>query len=257
MIFIFRHYDSQKRIIIYAESYLEAKEALFELNPWADRVYNILEYKMYDVDFNKYCDILNIEEEYGGYPRILSEDEFTLITEPGSNVLLDKQFKDIHNTKVLTTNYSPEMNLMGTTEYINKLKENTDIKESVKRQIAKMQNIIGDIWKLAYYPKTKYLNNIKLKDTYYIYGLGRQQIIDLFNKQKNKSEYSSNYLNIEPIIKPNLNNVIGFNSVSYSDNDIKEYNMLIDFMKRYNIKKFPFDTQVEDLKQLELEKAGN
>ena len=45
MIFIFRHYDSQKRIIIYAESYLEAKEALFEFNPWADKTYNILEYK--------------------------------------------------------------------------------------------------------------------------------------------------------------------------------------------------------------------
>ena len=73
MIFIFRHYDSQKRIIIYAESYLEAKEALFEFNPYADKTYNILEYKKYEVDkhglyFLSKSDIeFEIEEQLKGY----------------------------------------------------------------------------------------------------------------------------------------------------------------------------------------------
>ena len=62
---------SQKRIIIYAESYLEAKEALFEFNPWADKTYNILEYKKYEVDKLKYGEILNLDIEMLSYPRIL------------------------------------------------------------------------------------------------------------------------------------------------------------------------------------------
>ena len=38
--------------------------------------------------------------------------------------------------------------------------------------------------------------------------------------------------------------------------DIDEYNMLVNYMKKYNIKKFPFDTQEQDIILLK-EKAGN
>ena len=42
----------------------------------------------------------------------------------------------------------------------------------------------------------------------------------------------------------------------FSQKDVDEYNMLVNYMKKYNIKKFPFDTQEQDIILLK-EKAGN
>ena len=135
MIFIFRHYDSQKRIIIYAESYLEAKEALFEFNPYADKTYNILEYKKYEVDKLKYGEILNLDIEMLSYPRILSEKEFETICSSPEHIINDKAFNDIHNTKVLTKSFAGEDTaLMSTSEFVNALKENADHKQVIKKQ---------------------------------------------------------------------------------------------------------------------------
>ena len=254
MIFIFRQYDSQTRIIIYAESYLEAKEALFEFNPWADKTYNILEYKMYEVDKEKYADIIGIDKDMISYPRIISENEFFLIRSSSDHVLLDEQFKNLHNTKVLTKGYSGDTSLMSTSEFVNALKENADIKDSVKRQIKKMLSIVGDIWKLTYTPYRYTDINGVIKDTASIYGLGRRQILEMYNNQQHKQGYGK--LTIEPIIQPQYKEVYELENNDFSPKDIDEYNMLVNCMKKYNIKKFPFDTQEQDMILLK-EKAGN
>ena len=254
MIFIFRQYDSQTRIIIYAESYLEAKEALFEFNPWADKTYNILEYKMYEVDKEKYADIIGIDKDMISYPRIISENEFFLIRSSSDHVLLDEQFKNLHNTKVLTKGYAGDTSLMSTSEFVNALKENADIKDSVKRQIKKMLSIVGDIWKLTYTPYRYTDINGVIKDTASIYGLGRRQILEMYNNQQHKQGYGK--LTIEPIIQPQYKEVYELENNDFSPKDIDEYNTLVTCMKKYNIKKFPFDTQEQDMILLK-EKAGN
>ena len=254
MIFIFRHYDSQKRIIIYAESYLEAKEALFEFNPWADKTYNILEYKMYEVDKEKYADIIGIDKDMISYPRIISENEFFLIRSSSNHVLLDEQFKNLHNTKVLTKGYAGDTSLMSTSEFVNALKENADMKDSVKRQIKKMLAIVGDVWKLTY-TSYRYTDvNGVIKDTASIYGLSRRQILEMYNNQQHKQGYGK--LTIEPIIQPQYKEVYELENNDFSPKDIDEYNTLVTCMKKYHIKKFPFDTQEQDMILLK-EKAGN
>ena len=255
MIFIFRHYDSQKRIIIYAESYLEAKEALFEFNPYADKTYNILEYKKYEVDKLKYGEILNLDIEMLSYPRILSEKEFETICSSPEHIINDKAFNDIHNTKVLTKSFAGEDTiLMSTSEFVNALKENADHKQVTKKQIKKMLSIVGDIWKLTYTPYRYTDVNGVIKDTASIYGLSRCQILEMYNNQPHKQGYEK--LTIEPIIQPNYREVFELETNDFSQKDIDEYNMLVNYMKKYNIKKFPFDTQEQDIILLK-EKAGN
>ena len=254
MIFIFRQYDSQTRIIIYAESYLEAKEALFEFNPWADKTYNILEYKMYEVDKEKYADIIGIDKDMISYPRIISENEFFLIRSSSNHVLLDEQFKNLHNTKVLTKGYAGDTSLMSTSEFVNALKENADMKDSVKRQIKKMLAIVGDVWKLTYTPYRYTDVNGVIKDTASIYGLSRRQILEMYNNQQHKQGYGK--LTIEPIIQPQYKEVYELENNDFSPKDIDEYNTLVTCMKKYHIKKFPFDTQEQDMILLK-EKAGN
>ena len=255
MIFIFRHYDSQKRIIIYAESYLEAKEALFEFNPYADKTYNILEYKKYEVDKLKYGEILNLDIEMLSYPRILSEKEFEIICSSPEHIINDKAFNDIHNTKVLTKAFAGEdTTLMSTSEFVSALKENADMKDSVKRQIKKMLSIVGDIWKLTYTSyRYKDVNGV-IKDAASIYGLSRRQVLEMYNNQPHKQVYGK--LIIEPIIQPEYREVFELETNDFSAKDIDEYNTLVNYMKKYNIKKFPFDTQEQDIILLK-EKAGN
>lgn len=255
MIFIFRHYDSQKRIIIYAESYLEAKEALFEFNPYADKTYNILEYKKYEVDKLKYGEILNLDIEMLSYPRILSEKEFEMICNSSEHIIEDKMFNDIHNTKVLTKSFVGEnTTLMSTSEFVSALKENADHRQVTKKQIKKMLSIVGDIWKLTYTPYRYTDVNGVIKDTASIYGLSRRQILEMYNNQQYKQGYGK--LIIEPIIQPQYKEVYELENNDFSPKDIDEYNTLITYMKRYHIKKFPFDTQEQDMILLK-EKAGN
>lgn len=255
MIFIFQHYDSQKRIIIYAESYLEAKEALFEFNPYADKTYNILEYKKYEVDKLKYGEILNLDIEMLSYPRILSEKEFETICSSPEHIINDKAFNDIYNTKVLTKSFAGEdTTLMSTSEFVNALKENADHKQVIKKQIKKMLSIVGDIWKLTYTPYRYTDVNGVIKDTASIYGLSRCQILEMYNNQPNKQGYEK--LTIEPIIQPNYREVFELETNDFSQKDVDEYNTLVNYMKKYNIKKFPFDTQEQDIILLK-EKAGN
>ena len=245
MIFIFRKYNSQARIIIYAETYLESKELLFSFDPWADKTYNILEYKMYEVDKEKYADIIGIDKDMISYPRVISEKEFLLIKD-SKDILLDEQFKNLHNTKILTKGFAGETSLMSTSEFVNKLKENADAKNLIKRQIKKMLTIVGDIWKLTYITYRYTDSTSVIKGTSNIYGLSRLQVLNKYNEQQHKQKYGK--FIIEPIIQPNYREVFELDNNDFSQNDIDEYNTLVNYMKKYNIKKFPFDTREEDLK---------
>ena len=228
MIYIFRQYDSQARIIIYAESYIEAKETLFEFNPWADRVYNILEYKMYRIDYYKFFDILDIEPDMFGYPRIISEDEFKELEK--NNIILDEQFKNANNTKVLTKQLAGEnTSLLSTEEFVDQLKNYTDSVKHIKKNIYQMMNITGDIWVKEF--KIKYLTKCY---HYKVYGRSRYQcekflkiLIDKLNV------ICETYHPSKLLIKD-------FNSIN--NNDISNYIEMINFMKENNIKKFPFST---------------
>ena len=232
MIFIFRQYDSQIRIIIYAESYLEAKETLFELNPWADKVYNILEYKMYRVRDDVYRDTLGIEHDMIGYPRIISEDEFKELE--NNKAILDEQFNNIHNTKVLTKKFAGEnTNLLSTEEFVGQLKNRAESVGKTKQNMYRMLSVVGDIWVKEF--KSKYLNN---GPRYKVYGKSRYQCEQFLNNLIEKTNINfENSWPTELLIKD-------FND--FTENDVSNYMMMIDYMKENNINKFPFSTYKEE-----------
>ena len=228
MIFIFRQYDSQKQIIIYAESYLEAKEALFEFNPWADKTYNILEYKMYQIDYIKFFDILGIEYDMRGYPRIISKKEFEELRD--NKVILDEQFKNIHNTKVLTKQFAGEnTNLLSTEEFVDQLKNHAESIGKTKKNIYQMMNITGDIWVKEF--KIRYLSG---GPRYKIYGRSRYQCERYLNDLIERI-----HVNFETAYPTELL-IKDFNDLN--ENDVSNYKMMIDYMNTHNIKKFPFCT---------------
>lgn len=235
MIYIFRQYDSEKQIIIYAESYLEAKETLFEFNSWADKTYNILEYKMYNIDTDKFWEVLNIDENGYGYPRIISKKEYEILRD--NKVILDEQFKNLHNTRVLMKKDASEnFPLLSTEEYVNKLKNRADNIDRHKKNIYQMLNVVGDIWYEEFYVKG---NNLKNK--YIIYGKSRYQCKKILEKLKD--EYSDNrftsYNKQELLIENNYTDDL-------TPRDIERYDKMIEFMKTNNIKKFPFTTYIEE-----------
>lgn len=234
MIYIFRQYDSQIRIIIYAESYIEAKETLFDFNPWADKVYNILEYKMYDINKTIYHKTLEIDSDMEGYPRIISESEFKELEK--NNAIFDEQFKNIHNTKVLTKGFAGEnTNLLSTEEFIDQLKMHAESVVKTKNSIKQMLNVVGDIWFEEFYVK-----GLGLENKYIVYGKSRYQCKETLKKLKNK--YSDNRFttyNIQRLL-------IEYDNDKLKPISIERYNNMVKFMKENNIKKFPFITYKEE-----------
>ena len=237
MIYIFRQYDSDKQIIIYAESYIEAKETLFDLNPWADKTYNILEYKMYDIDTDKFWEVLNIDENGRGYPRILSKKEYELLRD--NKVILDEQFKNLHNTKVLTKGFAGEnANLLSTNEFINNLKNKANSISNKRRNIRNMLNTVGDIWYEEFFER-----GLSIDNKYIAYGKSRYQchkeIENIKNKYSDNRFISNNKQNLLIGDRDNYLNDIGNLS-------IERYSNMVDYMKENNIKKFPFTTYKEE-----------
>jgi hypothetical protein len=230
MIFIFRKYNLQTRIIIYAKTYLEAKETLFELNPWADKVYNILEYKMYDINKTIYHETLEIDSDMDGYPRIISESEFKELEK--NNAILDEQFKNIHNTKVLTKKFAGEnTNLLSTEEFVGQLKNHAESVDKTKKSIKQMLNVVGDIWFEEFYVK-----GLGLENKYIVYGKSRYQCKETLKKLKNK--YFDNRFttyNIQRLL-------IEYDNDELKPISIERYDNMVNFMKENNIKKFPFIT---------------
>jgi len=232
MIYIFRQYDSNKRLIIFARSYMEAKEMLFELNPWADKVYNILEYKMYNINLNKFYETLNIETEMEEYPRIISESELDLLTK--NKVILDAQFNTIHNTHVLTKKFAGEnTNLLSTEEFVGQLKNRAESVGKTKQNMYRMLSVVGDIWVKEF--KSKYLNN---GPRYRVYGKSRYQC-EKFLTELNEKSHADFATRFDTILL-----IKNFND--FTEEDISNYLIMVDFMKTNNIKKFPFCTYKEE-----------
>jgi hypothetical protein len=235
MIYIFRQYDSDKQIIIYAESYIEAKETLFEFNPWADKTYNIFEYKMYNIDTDKFWKVLNIDENGYGYPRILSKKEYEILRD--NKVILDEQFKNLHNTRVLMKkDASEDFPLLSTEEFVNKLKNHANIIDKHKQNVYQMLNIVGDIWFEEIFDKYA-----KFNGKYIIYGKSRYQckkLIEKLNEQYKSNRFTS-YNRPETLIE---NNYVD----DLTPRDIERYDKMVGFMKANNIKKFPFTTYIEE-----------
>ena len=232
MIYIFMQYDSNKRIIIFARSYMEAKETLFEFNPWADKVYNILEFKMYNINLQKFYEVLNIENEMEEYPRILSESELELLTK--NKVILDAQFNIIHNTHVLTKRFGGEnTNLLSTEEFVEQLKDRADSVSKTKKNIKQMLYIVGDIWVKEF--KIRFLSGCP---RYRVYGKSRYQCERLLKDLIDRTN-----INFETAWPTEL---LIRNIDEFNDNDISKYQVMIQYMKDNNIKKFPFCTYKEE-----------
>ena len=219
-LFIFYHYDSDKRIIILAKTYLEAKEVLFGLNSYADKTYNLVEYKLYELDDK--CD-----EEY---PRILSENEYENIKEH----IIDSQFNDLHNTHVLTKNIGNEYfmeknNMLSINELKNNLMTNINIKQQNEDLILQMLDTVGDIWIKAFTYKT---NN------YYIYGRSRYQVEKLYIKAHiaiTKYARNAKIIDKQPCLLIN-------DYLNLTNKDFINYNNMVSFMKKHKISNFPFTT---------------
>lgn len=245
MIYVFRKYESSARIIVYAESYLEAKDALFALHPWADKEYNIAEYKMYRIDYNKFFDILNIENDMRDYPRILSESELSLLVK--NKVLVDTEFNTLHNTHVLAKkdfNEDTRYPAYSTSEYVKMLSDNVLIKDTYSKSIKKMMSIVGDVWFMQYSPLQHGPENN------YIYGLSRQQCIDLYKEIYKFRFKGADECNPFTIPEPKLliNSATSISDIikgNFKNEDIDNYKKMVSIMKELNIKKFPFSAYEE------------
>ena len=232
MIYIFMQYDSNKRIIIFARSYMEAKETLFEFNPWADKVYNILEFKMYDINLQKFYEVLNIENEMEEYPRILSESELELLAK--NKVILDAQFNTIHNTHVLTKRFGGEnTNLLSTEEFVGQLKDRADSVSKTKKNIKQMLYIVGDVWVKEF--KIRFLSGCP---RYRVYGKSRYQCERLLKDLIDRTNINFETAWTTELLIRNID--------EFNDNDISKYQVMIQYMKDNNIKKFPFCTYKEE-----------
>ena len=235
MIYIFYKYEKNERIIIFALSYIEAKETLYSLNSYADHIYNLTEYKMYDIDMSKYCDALGIDVNDYDFPKIISEKEFTKLLDSGA--ILDKQFKDIHNTKILTKQFIESTNssypAMTVTEYKKNLEELGNNISNHKKNIYRMLEIVGDIWTEDFFIK-----GLSLGNRYTAYGKSRYQCHKVIEELQKKYENKFASYNKQEL----LINYFG----TLEKNDIKRYDDMVEFMKKNNIKKFPFTTYKEE-----------
>lgn len=219
--------NQNDRVIIYADTYIEAKELLFAYNAYADQIYNLTEYKLQHVLTDKLFEICKIDEEFIGYPFIVAEYQYMKL-EPYIN---DKQFSDIQHTKVLTKNLcdvlSPEIktNTYSTGEFVNLLQEKTDLNIKYKKEIKSMLNTVGDIWFIKIGESNKLCT--------YIYGKSRYQCLKIV-KDLDIKDYHT---------QPEL--LIKYTGNTYDNivnTDINNYEIMVSYMKKYNIKKFPFIT---------------
>lgn len=74
-----------EKIHIGALSYLEAVNALYELNNYANYVYDLITYRLdqlqiYEITKNEYCKLMNIGEDYICFPIFINEEQYKKLT---------------------------------------------------------------------------------------------------------------------------------------------------------------------------------
>ena len=91
---------TNKRILITANTFLEAYDFLIKFNSFANKIYDTSEYRMYDIDKDDLYKVCNIDKDYEGYPYFISEEKFEKL----KKYILNYDFSNLHNTKLLTSN---------------------------------------------------------------------------------------------------------------------------------------------------------
>ena len=231
-LYIFYKKDKfNERVIIYANSYLEAKEALFALNNYADLVYDINEYKYQHVDTVALYNELKLNDTYEGYPYILTEENYKNIEDS----IEDKTFSNIHNTKVLTKEIADHLHaddkncrypIYSLDEFKRSLQQMQDNREKQKNGISNMIDHVGEIWYAKIYP-----NNLRLGPENYVYGRSRKEVLDALNEYDEKYKKLQNDVYLLITSYPN-----------YTMDDLKRYEKFVTYIKEHNIKKLPFIT---------------
>lgn len=219
-----------ERVIIYANSYLEAKETLFALNNYADLVYDINEYRYQHVDTVALYNELKLNDTYEGYPYILTEENYKNIEKS----IEDKTFSNIHNTKVLTKGMADHLyaddkkcnSLYTLEEFKRSMQQMSESKEKQRNEINSMIDHIGDVWYAKIYP-----NNLRLGPENYVYGRSRKEVLDALNEYDEKYKKLQNDVYLLITSYPN-----------YTMDDLKRYEKFVNYIKEHNIKKLPFIT---------------
>lgn len=229
-LYIFYKKDKfNERVIIYANSYLEAKEALFALNSYADLVYDINEYKYQHVDTVALYNELKLNDTYEGYPYILTEENYKNIEKS----IEDKTFSNMHNTHVLTKGMADRIgiddkkcnSLYTLDEFKRSMQQMTENKEKQRNMIDDMINHIGDVW------YTKLESPLRLGPENYVYGRSRKEVLDTLN------EYDEKYKDLQKGVY-----LLITSYPNYTNDDLKRYDKFVTYIKEHNIKKLPFIT---------------
>ena len=231
-LYIFYKKDKfNERVIIYANSYLEAKEALFALNSYADLVYDINEYKYQHVDTVALYNELKLNDTYEGYPYILTEENYKNIEKS----IEDKTFSNMHNTHVLTKGMANHMgaddnkcnSLYTLEEFKRSMQQMTENKEKQRNEIDSMIDHIGDVW------YTVIKTPLRLGPENYIYGRSRKEVLDTFNEYNKDINHEGLYKGVYLLISSYPN---------YNVDDLTRYEKFVTYIKEHNIKKLPFIT---------------
>ena len=124
-------------IVIYADSYLEAKALLYSINPYADYVYNLNEYKLQRVDPYKLFSICKIAPEWEFTPTFVNKKEYKKL----QKYIIGKEYSNINYAKVLTKKLAGGLSCkntnkyLTTNEFVNYLKTNAEDNKHIKEQI--------------------------------------------------------------------------------------------------------------------------
>lgn len=229
-LFIFyKKNKTDKRVIIFAQSYIEAKETLFALNNYADIEYDLNEYRLQIVDTDKLYEELHLKD-YEGYPYILTEENYNHLV----NYIENKTFSNIHNTQILTKKRaewwsgSDKNNFPSTQEFIEVLKNNAEHKEALRNEICSMFKNIGEVW---YARITRKYSKLICEDI--IYGRSRYEVIETYNKLLNDKLICDKWGTPSLLIE---------NYPNYTQEDIDRYIKFKNYIKEHNIKQLPIIT---------------
>ncbi len=228
----YKKYKTNERVIIYADSYMEAKDTLFALNNYADLIYDLSEYKLQHVNTEKLFKELHLNETYDGYPYILTEENYKNL----EDAIEDRLFSNIYNTHVLTKRISSNMNdkicnscnsLYTLDEFKRSMQQMTENKEKQRNEIESMFDHVGEIWYAKIYP-----NNLRIGPENYVYGRSRKEVLDTLITL---NEYNKNIKNKDVYL-------LITSYPNYTLDDLKRYEKFVTYIKEHNIKKLPFIT---------------
>lgn len=198
-LFIFHQKEKEENnIIIYANSYLEARSLLCSINGYAEYVYDLNEYKRQEVRAKSLWDVCGISFDYSEIPTFVSKDKYKK---------LKKDILDIDDEqRVLTNNLLEEISpnskpLFTTEEFIDCLKTNMEdnihIKEEIKNYIINNSIIL----------KTKIVTSWKF---FYLYTNSENQtqfIIDKLREYDPNIHADYSIYNKEFIIYTDINSI--------------------------------------------------